>query len=67
MSGSKTIYDKIWDDHLINTNDDGTAFFTNIPNNSLNDLEATFYPTYLDALLHNYIPCYNIVYGLTDT
>ena len=25
MSGSKTIYDKIWDDHLINTNDDGTS------------------------------------------
>ena len=25
MSRSKTIYDKIWDDHLINTNDDGTS------------------------------------------
>ena len=25
MSKSRTIYDKIWDDHLVNTNDDGTS------------------------------------------
>ena len=25
MSNSRTIYDKIWDDHLVNTNDDGTS------------------------------------------
>ncbi|GIR68318.1 MAG: hypothetical protein CM15mP73_1390 [Hyphomicrobiales bacterium] len=25
MSKPRTIYDKIWDDHLVNTNDDGTS------------------------------------------